>query len=92
MREFKGTKGEWFADGYDIFAENGDYHICKISADLDDSVEEANAELIAAAPELLEALNVAVGYLSQEVDHQSSLFMSVIDLCNEAIDKALGVK
>lgn len=60
MSEFRGTKGPWVADGFDIFSEDMDSHVCIISSWLDEEVEDANANLIAAAPDLLEALQEVV--------------------------------
>lgn len=68
MREFKGTKGEWKAERNNAFWEvktevqqdSGRlavnvFHFNKYS-NTDDEKAEANAKLIAAAPELLKAL------------------------------------
>lgn len=69
MKEFKGTKGEWYVDheenGYNehnvlytpISSDSADSlvtSICEVYGDSDE--DKANAKLIASAPELLEAL------------------------------------
>jgi hypothetical protein len=59
--EFKGTKGEWKIDesGFLVSEESKDvFAISKIfnSSFISDAEFKANAKLIAAAPELLEAL------------------------------------
>ena len=68
MSEFKGTKGKWeyrydnVADFYSIYTnlDIEDNSICGIWHE--HTIEhEANAKLIAAAPELLEALQKLVG-------------------------------
>lgn len=66
MSEFKGTKGKWFIKGrtnlivYSSLEENGiklDYPIAKIDEfDKSKEAKEANAKLIASAPELLEMI------------------------------------
>ena len=60
MHNFKGKEGPWFADGYDIFAKGGDYHVCEVSKDLNEETEEANINLLSAAPDLLAALQWAL--------------------------------
>ncbi len=89
MSEFKGTQGPWVSDGFDIFSEDMDSHICIVSSWLDEETEDSNANLIAAAPELLEALQICAGYLG-ELDHSSAIYIAMMDKANEAIDKALG--
>lgn len=61
--EFKGTPGPWERDVRDIYPAESDYEIAIVYdgkdtsiLNLDKEVAEANARLIAAAPELLEAL------------------------------------
>lgn len=55
--EFKGTKKPWVKDGNLIFAEDHfQTHICQVSGSFNNEIREANAKLIAAAPELLQAL------------------------------------
>ena len=94
MKEFKGTPGKWSAsddeesmatsviisDSLDIIAVVGTYMT---------SYEEdyANASLIAAAPELLEALQ----YINHAINHgtQMDIVMGQ-EMAEEAINKALG--
>lgn len=55
--EFKGTKEKWLRDGNLVFAE--DYfqsHIASTCAAYNTDIEEANAQLISKAPEMLEIL------------------------------------
>lgn len=67
MSEFKGTKGEWdYVKGmiegnmqshFFIISNKSQYNICKCqSATMNLTESEANAKLIACAPEMLEAL------------------------------------
>ncbi|WP_313384787.1 hypothetical protein [Pantoea sp.] len=53
------------------------------------SVKHDDMALIAAAPELLEALQVCAGYLG-ELDHSSAIYTALMDKVNDAIEKALG--
>lgn len=61
MKEFKGTKGKWevtkdnnvFADGKIIFAHQSDSN---------NNERQANAKLIASAPEMFEMLNKILDY------------------------------
>ncbi len=61
MNNYKNINGPWKRDGKLIFVE--DYfqsHICTISDAFNDEISEANAKLISAAPELLEALLIII--------------------------------
>ena len=89
MKEFKGTKGPWY--GKDVVICNQDYARLQLgflntSSEERRSVGMANALLIAAAPDLLEAL--------QEVLYELSTAREVHDgtirQADAAIAKALG--
>ena len=98
MKEFKGTKGEWKVKvgnwDYSVNIYSAKIHICHAYGRLNNddehvsSVEEmeANAKLIAAAPELLEALQIAVKNmrLADEIE-----FEGEISIGEQAISKAL---
>jgi hypothetical protein len=63
--ETKHTQGEWAIDDNEIYSENTDHGaaICTMnttSAHFTEEEAEANARLIAAAPELLEAMYLVV--------------------------------
>lgn len=58
MTNTKHTPGPWIQCGYDITTPEGLFPIAKLNPVLDINVIEANARLIAAAPELLEALEL----------------------------------
>lgn len=57
MSKFKGTEEKWLRDGNLVFAE--DYfqsHIASTCGAYNNDIEEANAQLISKAPEMLEML------------------------------------
>ena len=103
MKEFKGTPGPWVASityrsigpvGRDDDQSYGMiFPVAWVEFDGDQACQQANAHLIAAAPELLEALKELIsGYEDRE---QSGMFDMLVhgDLikkANAAINKALG--
>ena len=93
MKEFKGTPGPWFEhrEGFSmvyIEARIGGGVIQEVAAcgpcDKGSEQQQANAKLIAAAPELLEALINMVDIVDDMVYGPST------DAANAAINKALG--
>lgn len=85
--KFKGTKGEWINLGYrvDVDVADGLSGICEMSDWMGEEEMQANAKLIAASKDLLEAL--------QEMVKQTALrgYAGSTDYikANEAINKAL---
>lgn len=70
MNEGKFTPGEWCLDGNSIRAENGALVGCAWQTDKPGEEADANARLIAKAPELLEMLEECVGHFRfMELDH-----------------------
>ena len=101
MREFKGTPGPWYAvknDHYlDIKVADGKYDQAFASTHanaemgMTKKTEEANAQLIAAAPELLEALQDALSEIEDrclDSGFDSNTYPVVIKI-KDAINKAL---
>lgn len=100
MKEFKGYPGPWsmrIKDGMAIFDFDHDGEIphyrfaeCVVSMATDDDPQDylmANAQLIASAPELLEALTVTLDEIGHWLSQQNSGLKEKID---SAIAKALG--
>lgn len=91
----------WYTDGsismgnLDVFATDkalGDYRVCMIDCD-DETVGEpdlaANARLIAAAPDLLQALHDVDAYLAPEGDGEDP-YNYIRAIIKGAISKAQG--
>lgn len=100
--EFKGTKGEWIAENRGnkymlyIHNENG-LRVCEVkSFDTSDvytdpttKEADANAKLIAAAPELLKALQSMVGLFDRNLPAESMGSIKCLK-AREVINKALN--
>ena len=86
MKEFKGTKGKWRLDSYGnelvIVRESDKQHILTMRIGSFPKEKKANAQLIATAPELLEALRKAICYVP--IDEED------FDNFARGINKALG--
>lgn len=93
MKEFKGTPGPWFVgDELRVFTDEGRY-ICRQSVVLADEKAEANAHLIAAAPQMLEALQDLVALVKSRVYPQPdkpSSDWGRAEAAESIIAKALG--
>jgi len=84
----KHTQGDWINLGYrvDVDIADGLSGICEMSDWMDKEEMEANAKLIAAAPELLEALKSArTEMLKVGVNYDNASTYNIID---KAIKKA----
>lgn len=93
MKEFKGNKSPWaMAEDWDncdrivIYSDEGiQPHICYTpDFAIEDPVHIANAQLIAAAPDLLESLQLAISTPPSEWNGEHR------EKCLSAINKALG--
>ena len=84
--EFKGTKGHWLTREMEVIKCESYYKIISEvnKTEVARADNKANAQLIAAAPELLEACKLAL----HQVNTGTSLIR--IDLLEDAINKALG--
>jgi len=92
----------WFIDGsasmgnLDVFQTDkvlGDYRVCMIDCDdetVSESEHEANARLIAAAPEMLAALENAAAQLRTLLDDSIEDDYSALTSAEIAITKAKG--
>lgn len=100
MKEFKGTPGSWEVEDngyfYDINAARGTVgNVCSSASWFDNDehrgpVAMANAHLIAAAPELLEALQLAEKAMVDGRNITYPEWYGVINMARAAIAKALG--
>ncbi len=87
------TKGTWMAKEGQIYPEETGKTLALIPYfDKDDKEQEANAKLIAAAPEMLEALiEISKGagrYNEDRLIHASNTIEDMQQLANDAIQKA----
>lgn len=78
MKEFKGTPGPWYWDEEGLGSKN---HIVFGKEYPAEMASKANKDLIAAAPELLEAL--------QDLESRARIYVNT-SKAKEAINKALG--
>lgn len=90
----KHTPGPWNADGARIDDSSG-FHVGwanEYASSFGNGVHRANARLIAAAPELLEALENIWDFLAEDDGEGacSPLYQSAIDKVKAAIAKAKG--
>ena len=85
MNEFKGTPGRWIKRGDGIVAP-GDIEVAVVVNFQDDEAMDADAILIAAAPELLQALQNMVESYQYEASPDNPALLQA----RAAIAKALG--
>lgn len=90
MKEFKGTPGPWSTNGNSVFNDDG-YDIVHLTYGEYTGIkeDEANTSLIAAAPNLLEALQSAIYHVREQAKSDAHA-AGVLNACNAAIAKALG--
>ena len=91
MRVKNWTKGEWVAEGLEVYSDDCDAHAVAeipVNHSCRDSVEEqANAQLISAAPEMVEALEDCLRGL---LDENPLAYPTEIDAAKRALVKAYG--
>jgi hypothetical protein len=90
MGEFKGTPGPWSRDGYEFFNSDG-ANIFDLTYGSHTGIneDEANTNLIAAAPELFEALQCAIHHVREQAKSDAHA-AGVLKACDAVINKALG--
>lgn len=92
MNEFKGTPGRWIKRGDGIVAP-GNIEVAVVVNFQDDEAMDADATLIAAAPELLEALQLLMAEQTggnKSCGHNGFICMCSYNKARAAISKALG--
>lgn len=100
MSDFKGTPGPWYRGGVEnnkVSINAGNYFVALVD---ESSAQLANARLIAAAPELLYALQLIIKDLRTrakvrgDIDDDGTVVLDigsgVLMKANDAISKALG--
>lgn len=91
MEYFKGTKGEWSVDGFVVGSPT--YNICDVSLNSGQKYNEAeaNARLISAAPDLLDAAASAWIMLNDIPEEAMDDYIKeTVNKLNQSISKALG--
>lgn len=86
------TPGPWLENGWYVISEGGD-DVCHVHEAMQ-TTRAANARLIASAPELLAALQVAVATIERlaTVRNGFSSANGTLDVARAAIAKATGVR
>lgn len=94
MQEFKGTPGPWFVDGdCDVVTEDGTVVSWTAEGIFETDEINANSQLMAAAPEMLEALQLLMAEQTggnKSCSHNGFTCMCPYDKARDAIAKALG--
>ena len=88
MNEFKGTPGPWEVDGTEIYPVEG-HKASDAICEMKPGFSDADAALIAAAPELLESLQYAIEYATLDDSGNAPFWLAD---AIEAVAKALGEK
>jgi hypothetical protein len=86
--EIKHTPGPWTTGGGIVRGANSASICCAPCWDVDDKTAKANAHLIAAAPEMLEALKLAPPFLSRRSEYSRDVLRTI----KAAIAKAEGTE
>jgi hypothetical protein len=83
MKNQKHTSGPWTNEGVEITAHDGALVICTIDRDgNEDKGADANAALIAAAPQLLEAMKMLRALLERNDQSSPSYMMALVQALN----------
>ncbi|EOZ5069694.1 hypothetical protein ACQRVR_005202 [Enterobacter cloacae] len=87
MKEFKGTPGRWIKHGDSIEA-SGNIEVAVVVNFQEEEMMNADASLIAAAPDLLEALQAMLNKAYKQ--NWNDQYPDEVSKAQEAISKALG--
>ncbi|MBA43595.1 MAG: hypothetical protein CMF62_06285 [Magnetococcales bacterium] len=86
----KHTPGPWLADGFFVSTKDDEHSIVSAVISKPDEELKANAHLIAAAPDLLEACEAALKKLNSICQHSNAAHEAQT-MIREAINKAKGL-
>lgn len=90
MSEFKGMPGPWVVDEeFDVTTKDGVVISWTAQGVFKTGERTANANLIAAAPELLEVLQCAIHHVREQAKSDAHA-AGVLKACDAVIKKALG--
>lgn len=83
--------GPWYVDGAHIRDANG-YALASVPHTLGDDSDRANAQLMAAAPDLVDALRLLLGAVNSRYTPETIAYEGITDQAAAAIALAVGDK
>ncbi|MDI7610800.1 hypothetical protein QLY40_19870 [Cronobacter sakazakii] len=89
MKEFKGAPGPWHVTRGDVLDRNGRM-VASVEGFCPGENEDYDADLIAAAPELLEALQISMKVMQEGRNVSYPDLYGAINKARAAIAKAIG--
>lgn len=88
----KFTRGPWARSkyGFNVLTSDSELSVCELKDMGDLDLQLANANLIAAAPEMYEALKSAIDLMEMLLEDGTLLYAQAFSICKEALAKADG--